>query len=384
MSGLPDHCKLCNATRPPATAAPAAAPSQQGSGRRTCSWRFACTRGTHLQVECDVERVPDGNEGEGDHRGGGLSTHHLGEGAAGSMWSEDAWSTGGQRQEQRWAESGSCGITRNRTLRCPGSVAPLLVDACALQPGRQPPQERRAAAYKGRPVSACSPLGAAAPASQPTFKTGTDRQRLTSPGGPAAAPRPRLPPRRPLRAAGPWQLLHAAPGAGPPATTTAAPPASRATGSAWHLGLPAGGLAAAMHSIQVSDVPGAAPAGAGRREERPPGRRGPAERWWLPRTAWLLQWVGTGAIKRPKGFACSRAGRGQHAIHFHFSVLACPAGPAVAVGSWFKHHGRPIRSRACRAGGGDGGGNVAQGGLPDSPPSCAHPAAHLFLQTLGG
>lgn len=158
MSGLPDHCKLCNATRPAATAAPAAAPSQQGSGRRTCSWRFACTRSTHLQVECDVERVPDGNEGEGDHRGGGLSTHHLGEGAAGSMWSEDAWSTGGQRQEQRWAKSGSCWITRNRTLRCPGSVAPLLVDACALQPGRQPPQERRAAAYKGRYRSAPAPL----------------------------------------------------------------------------------------------------------------------------------------------------------------------------------------------------------------------------------
>jgi len=88
--------------------------------------------------------------------------------------------------------------------------------------------------------SGCSPLGADAPASASTFKLAPIEQQLASPGGPAAASRPRPPPRRPLRAAGPWQQHSAAPGAGQPARRTAAPPASRATGSAGHPGLRCG------------------------------------------------------------------------------------------------------------------------------------------------
>lgn len=39
--------------------------------------------GACLQVECDVQSIPEGDEGQGDHRRGGLGAHHLGHSAAG-------------------------------------------------------------------------------------------------------------------------------------------------------------------------------------------------------------------------------------------------------------------------------------------------------------
>jgi len=99
-------------------AAPAAATPPES--RQRAEQRRALGASTHLQVERDVERVPEGDEGQGHDRGGGLGTHNFGDSAAGRQrCSGGGWS--------RAVNAGGSGE---------GSGRPTAAAAAAIRHGR--------------------------------------------------------------------------------------------------------------------------------------------------------------------------------------------------------------------------------------------------------